>query len=127
MDVGADHAELGRRSRGNAEPGPTPDGIPPVHRLQVGFRPKRAASGFGWMTSHGLESPRLAGAEPPEEGSADAGHAAEAPRVAVLIPCYNEALTIEKVVKDFARELPRATIHVFDNNSTDGSGDIRVH
>jgi len=42
--------------------------------------------------------------------------------VAVLIPCFNEAGTIEKVVHDFARELPQAAIYVFDNNSTDGSG-----
>jgi glycosyltransferase involved in cell wall biosynthesis len=42
--------------------------------------------------------------------------------VAVLIPCFNEAGTIEKVVRDFTRELPLAAIYVFDNNSTDGSG-----
>ncbi len=42
--------------------------------------------------------------------------------IAVAIPCYNEAITIAKVVKDFRRGLPRAEIHVFDNNSTDGSG-----
>jgi glycosyltransferase involved in cell wall biosynthesis len=41
---------------------------------------------------------------------------------AVLIPCFNEASTIEKVVRDFQRELPDAAIYVFDNNSTDGSG-----
>ena len=41
------------------------------------------------------------------------------PRIAVLIPCYNEELTIAKVVDDFARELPQATIYVYDNNSTD--------
>ena len=45
-------------------------------------------------------------------------------RVAVLIPCYNEAQTIAKVVSDFKRELPEATIYVYDNNSTDGTGDI---
>lgn len=39
--------------------------------------------------------------------------------VAVLIPCYNEEITIEKVVTDFKRELPEAQIWVFDNNSTD--------
>ena len=43
---------------------------------------------------------------------------------AVLIPCYNEALTITKVVGDFQRELPDATIYVFDNNSTDGTADL---
>ncbi len=40
-------------------------------------------------------------------------------KIAVLIPCYNEALTIEKVVKDFRRELPMASIYVYDNNSID--------
>ena len=44
--------------------------------------------------------------------------------VAVIIPCYNEALTIAKVVDDFKRVLPDATIYVYDNNSSDGTGDI---
>lgn len=44
--------------------------------------------------------------------------------VAVIIPCYNEALTIAKVVDDFKRALPHATIYVYDNNSSDGTGDI---
>ena len=42
-------------------------------------------------------------------------------RTAVIIPCYNEASTIGKVVGDFRRELPEAAIYVFDNNSTDGT------
>lgn len=45
-------------------------------------------------------------------------------RVAVLIPCYNEAMTIGKVVKDFQTHLPEATIYVFDNNSTDDTAII---
>ena len=44
--------------------------------------------------------------------------------VAVLIPCYNEAVTIGKVVDDFRRVLPEATVYVYDNNSSDGTGDI---
>lgn len=40
-------------------------------------------------------------------------------RIAVVIPCYNEGVTIGKVVVDFRRALPAATIHVFDNNSED--------
>ena len=44
--------------------------------------------------------------------------------VAVLVPCYNEAVTIAKVVDDFRRCLPDATIYVYDNNSTDGTADI---
>ena len=44
--------------------------------------------------------------------------------IAVLIPCYNEAPTIEKVVRDFRRALPQATVYVYDNNSTDGTDEI---
>jgi len=51
------------------------------------------------------------------------GRGAPAPEwslvIAVLIPCYNEAVTIGKVVKDFATHLPGAAIYVYDNNSTD--------
>ncbi len=43
---------------------------------------------------------------------------------AVIIPCYNEAVTIGKVVDDFRRELPGATVYVYDNNSTDGTSRI---
>ena len=44
--------------------------------------------------------------------------------IAVLIPCYNESKTIEKVVKDFKAALPEAVIYVYDNNSTDGTDEI---
>lgn len=44
--------------------------------------------------------------------------------IAVIIPCYNEALTIGKVIDDFHRELPAASVYVYDNNSTDGTGKI---
>ena len=44
--------------------------------------------------------------------------------IAVIIPCYNEALTIGKVIDDFHRELPAAAVYVYDNNSTDGTGKI---
>jgi glycosyltransferase involved in cell wall biosynthesis len=46
------------------------------------------------------------------------------PTIAVVIPCYQEELTIGKVVADFRRELPRATIYVYDNNCTDGTAEI---
>lgn len=46
--------------------------------------------------------------------------------IAVLIPCYNEALTIEKVVSDFKTHLPQAQIYVYDNNSGDNTFDIAV-
>lgn len=45
-------------------------------------------------------------------------------KIAVLIPCYNESLTIEKVIKDFRAALPESTIYVYDNNSTDNTAQI---
>jgi glycosyltransferase involved in cell wall biosynthesis len=46
------------------------------------------------------------------------------PRIAVLIPCYNEALAIGQVVSDFMAALPGATIYVYDNNSTDQTREV---
>ena len=49
-------------------------------------------------------------------------------RACVLVPCYNEELTVGKVVTDFQRALPEAAIHVFDNNSTDRTAEVaRAH
>lgn len=45
-------------------------------------------------------------------------------KIAVLIPCYNEEKTVEKVVGDFKRVLPEATIYVFNNNSTDRTAEL---
>ena len=45
-------------------------------------------------------------------------------KIAVLIPCYNEEKTIEKVVTDAKRELPEAVIYVYDNNSTDRTAEL---
>jgi len=45
-------------------------------------------------------------------------------KIAVLIPCYNESQTIEKVITDFKKVLPEATIYVYDNNSSDGTDEI---
>ena len=45
-------------------------------------------------------------------------------KIAVLIPCYNESKTIKKVVEDYKRILPEATIYVYDNNSSDGTDKI---
>ena len=44
--------------------------------------------------------------------------------IAVLIPCYNEAQTIGKVVRDVKNTLPEAVVYVYDNNSTDGTAEI---
>ena len=48
-------------------------------------------------------------------------------KIAVLIPCYNEAQTIEKVIKDFKEALPEATIYVYDNNSNDNTATIAAN
>src|ERR1039458_3919094 len=60
-------------------------------------------------------------------GSIDAGAAGvtgqlslEGLSIAVLIPCYNEVVTIAQVIKDFRQALPSPLIYVYDNNSTDG-------
>ena len=45
-------------------------------------------------------------------------------KIAVLIPCYNEALSVSKVVNDFKKALPEASIYVYDNNSTDNTAAI---
>lgn len=45
-------------------------------------------------------------------------------KIAVLIPCYNESLTIEKVVSDYKEALPEATIYVYDNNSSDHTDEL---
>ena len=45
-------------------------------------------------------------------------------KIAVLIPCYNEEITVEKVIKDFRKELPDADIYVYDNNSKDRTAEI---
>ncbi len=46
------------------------------------------------------------------------------PRVAVIVPCYNEAVAIPKVVADFRAALPDAAIYVYDNNSSDGTAEV---
>jgi glycosyltransferase involved in cell wall biosynthesis len=45
-------------------------------------------------------------------------------RIAVILPCYNEAGAIGQVVDGFKGALPRAEVHVFDNNSTDGTAAV---
>lgn len=57
------------------------------------------------------------------KGQSKPSRAASAHRVAVLIPCYNEAATIAQVVGDFHAALPGAVVYVYDNNSTDGTGE----
>ena len=45
-------------------------------------------------------------------------------KIAVLIPCYNESVTIEKVIRDYKKALPEADIYVYDNNSSDKTDEI---
>ena len=63
------------------------------------------------------------GGSVPDISSTNAASAATS-GIAVLVPCYNEELTIEKVVTDFRRELPHAQIYVYDNNSTDHTAEV---
>ncbi|MDN7226454.1 glycosyltransferase family 2 protein [Planococcus liqunii] len=46
--------------------------------------------------------------------------------IAILLPCYNEELTIGKVIEDFKRELPHAKIYVYDNNSKDKTTEVAL-
>ena len=55
----------------------------------------------------------------PSQEYATTGGEVPAPRIAIAIPCYNEEVTVAKVVRDFAEGCPHAEIHVFDNGSTD--------
>jgi len=50
----------------------------------------------------------------------------ESPRIAILLPCFNEVLTIAKVVGDFKEQIPESTVYVYDNNSTDGTDEIAL-
>jgi glycosyltransferase involved in cell wall biosynthesis len=51
-------------------------------------------------------------------------HAFDGLAIAVLVPCYNEAITIGRVVEDFRRSLPTALIYVYDNNSSDDTAKV---
>lgn len=62
---------------------------------------------------------RLAIIETAMDMKSDGRAVSARPRIAVLIPCYNEELTIAEVISQFRAELPDAEIYVFDNNSTD--------
>src|SRR6476620_11075265 len=62
------------------------------------------------------------------EDVAAALHDESRPRVAVLVPCFNEQQSVGKVIDDFRRELPDAEIIVFNNKSTDGTEEeARAH
>src|SRR5574344_101278 len=47
-------------------------------------------------------------------------------KIAILIPCYNEALSIKSVIDDCKKYIPEATIYVYDNNSTDDTAKIAL-
>jgi glycosyltransferase involved in cell wall biosynthesis len=61
---------------------------------------------------------------PATAGRAALTNVAGASRVAVLVPCYNEEIAIAKVIAGFRKSLPGATIHVYDNNSSDRTIDV---
>ena len=48
------------------------------------------------------------------------------PKIAVLIPCYNEELTVEKTVGDFKKALPKAEVYVYNNNSKDKTKELAI-
>jgi hypothetical protein len=62
--------------------------------------------------------------EPLAEGVRRVRTMAARPRIAVLVPCYNEEQSIGKVIDDFTAVLPEATIYVYDNNSQDRTAEI---
>jgi hypothetical protein len=65
---------------------------------------------------------RITGAE--TESAPTKAQAPTEPRVAVLVPCYNEEAAIESVVRNFQAALPAAAIYVYDNNSSDGTAQV---
>lgn len=67
-------------------------------------------------------APRAIG-RPPQPPNTDTILPSHA-RIALLVPCYNEALTIATIIRDFRTSLPTAKIYVFDNNPTDGTAQI---
>jgi glycosyltransferase involved in cell wall biosynthesis len=70
--------------------------------------------------------PRSAATDSPVAsfGAAPLRAAATAPSIAVLIPCYNEELTVATVVRNFRTALPEAAVYVYDNNSTDRTAEM---
>ena len=60
----------------------------------------------------------------PIEAAPDLRPSMPAPTVVILLPCYNEALALPKIIPELRAALPQARILLFDNNSTDGSGEI---
>lgn len=68
-------------------------------------------SGFDTRRQYVIYTLSTPGAESPMQKQRD--------EIADVIPCYNEAVTVGKVVRDFKKVLPSATIHVFDHDSTD--------
>src|SRR4030095_10352381 len=73
----------------------------------------------------GSAAAELANADVSVRGTVSEPNAAiAARRIAVLVPCFNESLTVAKVIADFRAALPACVVYVYDNRSTDGTGDI---
>lgn len=47
-----------------------------------------------------------------------------APRIAIIVPCYNEGLTIVQLIREFRQYLPQSQVYVFDNNSSDNTAQV---
>lgn len=71
------------------------------------------------MTGFEVDHGPIRGGPVPSGGASRPASAIGQGRVAVLVPCYNEALTVVSVVREFRASLPDAEIYVYDNNSTD--------
>ncbi len=76
------------------------------------------------MHSQVLDLGRVAAEALPTEPPAAAAGQEPAPKVAVLVPCFNEALTVGSVVAGFRQQLPAAEIYIYDNNSTDDTAAV---
>ena len=72
----------------------------------------------------GLGEWGMAQADPVAEQEHWSEAAPPAPRIAVLVPCYNEEIAIPRVVAAFRSALPEATVYVYDNNSRDGTREV---
>jgi glycosyltransferase involved in cell wall biosynthesis len=82
----------------------------------------RAAPGLVLQRNAAFTLPGPQAAPPPDARRAGFGTAG--PRIAVLIPCFNEEAAVPRVVAGFRASLPEATIHVFDNNSRDRTAEV---
>lgn len=97
------------------------------HLLVASHERERISALISIMTTASPENISSSSADETQihsRGFQDLNSPSKSDEIAVLIPCYNEALTIKKVITDWHRALPEAVIYVYDNNSTDGTAEI---